>query len=606
MPKDVAADSRHDAICKLLTTNTTPVWDGAELQVPTLPLNHALAAECRRAVTTGLVTPGLEAIEEVLASEQKGLDALLEKSWLHTNSKAPSTQPTVDYAQTVGHAPSGQIRRSTTGSLRSEVMALVPRLGATCLIALVLAVAEAVACSKRKSNPAGIAAARVLGRYWLTNTELQSERAGEKGFTVTAPTLVELLSNGRVRSIPTAKPRFEGLLPPLILQEPQTGRGLMLYAQRRGEIHWRNPEGPVYGRLHPGAFVSVVPTDRLLVRIGNLPFGHEQEPFVVYVDRDLLGTEPREPAPLAAPADTRTIRWSVWTFGWIADPNEPNMQPAWSSLPCQEVWVSRDLKRVSQYVRGVEAIGIVDIMPAVWPTIQAGGGISCPGHFIAQRGAQLLLTVTDKPDKPDRPDKPVQPTAVARIPDGYEAFELPSSDSLDNAIEKGASLYWLVDDGSGPKCDEWSFKLTRPRHMSAAALPSPANAGGHAGREGRLVRRAKLDKEVAWFPMTYKPSDGSQTAVLHLGTIMLSGGGTLKCDCESDYALLRANDGELVVIDESLPDGLVAYDPSETERWFLTPEKCEAARTEAAQTLERDGSMATRLGFHAVIPAFRI
>ena len=80
LPKDVAADSRHGAICKLLTTNTTPVWDGAELQVPTLPLNQALAAECRRAVTTGLATPGLEAIEEVLASEQKGLDALLEKA----------------------------------------------------------------------------------------------------------------------------------------------------------------------------------------------------------------------------------------------------------------------------------------------------------------------------------------------------------------------------------------------------------------------------------------------------------------------------------------------------------------------------------------------
>jgi hypothetical protein len=80
LPKDVAADSRHDAVWKLLTTNTTPLWEAAELRVPTLPLNRALAAQCHRAVTTGLATPGLEAIEGVLASEQKGLDALLEKA----------------------------------------------------------------------------------------------------------------------------------------------------------------------------------------------------------------------------------------------------------------------------------------------------------------------------------------------------------------------------------------------------------------------------------------------------------------------------------------------------------------------------------------------
>jgi hypothetical protein len=80
LPKDVAADARHDAICKLLTTNMTPVWEGSELQVPTLPLNQALAAECRRAVHIGFAVPGLEAIEEALAAEQKGLDALFKKA----------------------------------------------------------------------------------------------------------------------------------------------------------------------------------------------------------------------------------------------------------------------------------------------------------------------------------------------------------------------------------------------------------------------------------------------------------------------------------------------------------------------------------------------
>ncbi|MGC4064956.1 MAG: hypothetical protein QM784_10000 [Polyangiaceae bacterium] len=80
LPKDVAADARHDAVCKLLTTNTRPIWEGSELQVPTLPLNRALAEECRRAVHLGFAVPGLEGIEEALASEQKGLDALLKKA----------------------------------------------------------------------------------------------------------------------------------------------------------------------------------------------------------------------------------------------------------------------------------------------------------------------------------------------------------------------------------------------------------------------------------------------------------------------------------------------------------------------------------------------
>jgi hypothetical protein len=252
--------------------------------------------------------------------------------------------------------------------------------------------------------------------------------------------------------------------------------------------------------------------------------------------------------------------------------------------------VSRDLKRVSQYIRGVEAVGIADSLTAPWPTIDAGGGISCPGRFIARLGAQLVWSETTKPDNPN---KPAEPRVVERIPDSYKTFEPPAGDPLGQAIEHGESLYWLIDDGSGPKCDKWTFRLDVPR--------------GHvAGREGRLVRNEKWDREIAWFPMSYLPSKEKRLAVLHLGTIMLSGGGTMKCTCESDYALLRAEDGELEVIAQPPPDNLIAYDPSQIERWFLTAEKCEVARTQAAEALGSDGSMATRLGFHAVNPAFRI
>jgi hypothetical protein len=468
-----------------------------------------------------------------------------------------------------------------------DTMALAPRSSTACLIALFLAVSAAAACSKSKTAPAS--SAKVLGRYWLTNTELRSDGAGGKGFTVTAPTLVELLPNGLVRSIPNTQPKFEGLLPPEVLQEPQTGRGLMLYAQRVGDIHWRSPEGLLYGRLHPGAFVSVIPTDRMVVRIGNLPFGHEPGPFVLYVDRDLLGTQPREPAPIKAPEDTRAVRWPFGVMGWIADPDKVNIQVAWTAVRCEDVWVSRDLTRVSQYIRGVEAIGIADGITARRPTIQLHD-YPCPAHFIARRGSELIWTETDNPEKP------AQPRVLLRIPDGFKAFAPAPDDPLGHAIDQGASLYWLLDDGTGPKCDEWSFRLKRPRQSAAE----------HPGREGRLVRRAKWEGETAWYPMSFLPSEGDRPAVLHLGTIMLSGGGTLKCECVSDYSLLRADNDELEVIARSLPEGLVAYDPAEAERWFLSPAKCEAARTEAERALQRDGSIAPRLGIHAAIAAFGI
>lgn len=82
LPKDVVADPRHDAVCHLLTASVTPLWEGATIRVPTLPLNHGLAAECRRAIGAGLAIPGLESIEELLRGEQNGLDAL--------NAKSPS------------------------------------------------------------------------------------------------------------------------------------------------------------------------------------------------------------------------------------------------------------------------------------------------------------------------------------------------------------------------------------------------------------------------------------------------------------------------------------------------------------------------------------
>src|SRR4051794_27672151 len=80
LPKDVAADPRHDAVASLLSTNARPLWEGGRSQAVTLPLTEALADELRAALAAGYACQGLEACADKLAAEQKGLDALHRKA----------------------------------------------------------------------------------------------------------------------------------------------------------------------------------------------------------------------------------------------------------------------------------------------------------------------------------------------------------------------------------------------------------------------------------------------------------------------------------------------------------------------------------------------
>lgn len=80
LPKDLAADPRHDAVSNLLTAHTGLLWEGGRHQVATLPVTEALAGVLRAALGTGTAAQGLELITEKLAAEQKGLDALHAKA----------------------------------------------------------------------------------------------------------------------------------------------------------------------------------------------------------------------------------------------------------------------------------------------------------------------------------------------------------------------------------------------------------------------------------------------------------------------------------------------------------------------------------------------
>lgn len=80
LPKDVVADPRHEAICRLLTTSTGKLWESGRIEVPTLALTAALTAELERALRIGQAVQGLETIAEHLAREQKGLDAMVRRA----------------------------------------------------------------------------------------------------------------------------------------------------------------------------------------------------------------------------------------------------------------------------------------------------------------------------------------------------------------------------------------------------------------------------------------------------------------------------------------------------------------------------------------------
>lgn len=80
LPKDVVADSRHEALSELLQAHAGLLWERGRHPVATLPLTEALTAELRGALTAGLAVQGLELAAEKLAAEQKGLDALSRKA----------------------------------------------------------------------------------------------------------------------------------------------------------------------------------------------------------------------------------------------------------------------------------------------------------------------------------------------------------------------------------------------------------------------------------------------------------------------------------------------------------------------------------------------
>ena len=73
LPKLVEADPRGPELLRALAARRAPLWPGSDIEVPTARLTPALADALRSARSAGQVVRGLEAAEQALAAEQRGL-----------------------------------------------------------------------------------------------------------------------------------------------------------------------------------------------------------------------------------------------------------------------------------------------------------------------------------------------------------------------------------------------------------------------------------------------------------------------------------------------------------------------------------------------------
>jgi hypothetical protein len=74
LPRRVEDDPRGQQILRALTTQTQPLWQQGEIEVPVLTLSPELAEALRNAHKAGQVVRSLENAERRLAAEARGLD----------------------------------------------------------------------------------------------------------------------------------------------------------------------------------------------------------------------------------------------------------------------------------------------------------------------------------------------------------------------------------------------------------------------------------------------------------------------------------------------------------------------------------------------------
>lgn len=419
-------------------------------------------------------------------------------------------------------------------------------------------------------------------RFWLVNTEVAPAPGQPPARTVRGPVLVELLPGGKVRSLPESAEAFEGFVPESTWKTPADRRGLMLYGQRVSDLHLDSPAGPVIGRIHPGAFVSVAPHDDAtwlvaVSRYRSPPPSSEGKPLLAYVEKGALGPAPREQVPPSLPGEV------VRDFTGLPLWGEGTSRVLVEQLLCGEFHVTDDHGRVraAQYHDGIEVSGLFDVS---WPWVWGDRGENgCGLGKVYRRGTEL---------REQRGKDWLDSAVVESVPEGYRMIDLPAADPFEAVLRGHRSVFWLVQTPRGLECHEW--KATR-------ATPRKGTPGAAAEIEGEI--RRQRDPHEASFKLHYTPSPGGAEP----GVFSLWGPSLKEGDhrCVRAFVLVGTGPGLLHVEHPPIhptgwPEGwtLFAYRPEDVEHWFLGREACESARERASEAIARDPAAADHLGVH--------
>ncbi len=428
-----------------------------------------------------------------------------------------------------------------------------------------------VACSVPSVDETPVAPpVEVPVRYWLRNVELLDAPEGKAFRRVVGPVLIELWRDGRVRSSPDAADRFEGYLPRDVLEQPQRDRGLALVAQRQAELHLARPDGPVVGRVHPGAMVSVRPGTAEHWTVGGYLWGE----WIGFVARNALGTEATaETAPAS-----RAQGWALvppYPLEFLGLPTKSAPRVAFA--PCYPVWFPVD-GDPSQRIDGVELSGRVDVDPERSLPRYHRNTQRCQANVVVEYGGRRFRVRADGSEM-----------EVEALPRSFTTVAPPQKDPLLRAIAKNASVFWL--EYAPPdlvSCAEARFerfqRRTRNQLIGAVGVL----------REQQGAHRAY---DMSYFYRERAIGPGKPM----LRAVRLEPHGQEAWGNDAEYLLLAMQGEALLMMGLPMRGGAVAFDPDEAERWFVSREACLAAGERARGQLERHSPSLTSLGFHVAI-----
>ncbi|HET9953213.1 MAG TPA: hypothetical protein VFQ61_01850 [Polyangiaceae bacterium] len=434
-------------------------------------------------------------------------------------------------------------------------------------------------------------------RFWLTpGPALPGATRGVLSAPLQHSVLVELLPTGRIRT-PDSKDLAAEAELPRDSQSKAEGRGLALYVQERADLHYGAPDGPVFGRLHPGALVRVAVagegsflSNSSRVRVGSIgpSFGAGQT--AAFCDRKVLSTKEVPLSEYQPEPGSEALRSGFNVWGTIPNQSETLYNVSFS--PCYDTFVLRKQHLLRQYIEGVETFGEdIDHNLDSDSSIVARSVSWCTGRVVTQGPGTLLL---------HRPG--FEPQGVAQIPAGYEVLTRPQTnvEPLSSRVRAGrGELYWIVATEGKLFCSGWRFKkFTGPRE-NRDDVPLPKDLVAPV-LTGKLESQEAMDGKGLSYPIEYVPPTPHQAAQLWFGSLRWGGNRYLNCSsCESNYTVLKTLKDELWVSNRVLPDDVLAFDPNEKERWFFSRVACEAALAGARAELQRSPTSGTRLGIHA-------